>query len=110
MIIFVMLRRVVGPDNGRNVQVYMECRNRYVEMLDDPEVFRNQQESRRLPLTWTAEQEEYLVSTRSQPNPPTFKNIAFTLNHKIMTQHQENPRPYTGICYILVIGTLYRYI
>ena len=44
-----------------------------------------------VPQEWNKWSLEYLVQARCQPNPPTFKNIAFFLNHNEDQSPQDRP-------------------
>ena len=65
-----------GSSNEKNVVKYGEIKRQFCTMVSTQQVPDTISE----PKQWSTMELEYLVLSRSKPNPPTFKNIAVAMN------------------------------
>ena len=67
-----------GTSNVDGIAIYRKCKSCIsASPVPTPSV-----NPIKLPRAWRPLDVAYLVDSRCQPNPPTYKNIAFSLNHR----------------------------
>ena len=83
--------------NASNVEIYMKCFRSCKRILRqrDPELARTVARTTRPQRKWRRADIVELVVARSSPNPPTFKNIAQSMNRSYSRMGLDLARPFT---------------
>ena len=92
---YVMYMNSTGPHNAENVDVYQMILSRYQQNHAASTAGISFHRLRKCVKKWKDEDEDILIESRCQRNPPTFRNIANEINRKYRLTGQTLDRKFT---------------